>query len=278
MIRYRDNSRFAIVAAVRSGLHGLERLASDPRDVLEVLRLTVPQAERSFPACKRWLPRVTDPRLLELVLTPLILSNFEPDTEHGFGARPLTAGTIMDDTLRTILRRSHLVGLPAADGTTVEIDHVLDALTLVAWLFFYKHRGEIDTETLLAEARTVVERWRVDLTSGPALAGGGGDVLFGFGLVGSAPPARRSRSARYSSRPARTRSASSIGAGRTSCSPDFVLCLKWECVADFGVTAFNSHIYRMAGEGFRDVTISERQVRSVWRPGGAPRTPILVVT
>ena len=77
--RYRDNPRFAIVAAVRSGLHGLERLASDRRDVLEVLRLTVPQAERSFPACKRWLPRITDPRLLELVLTPLILSNFEPD-------------------------------------------------------------------------------------------------------------------------------------------------------------------------------------------------------
>ena len=267
--RYRDNPRFAIVAAVRSGLHGLERLASDPRDVLEVLRLTVPQAERTFPACKRWLPRVTDPRLLELVLTPLILSNFEPDTEHGFGARPLTAGTIMDETLRTILRRSHLVGLPVADGATVEIDHVLDALTLVAWLFFYKHRGEIDTETLLAEARTVVERWRADLASDPALAGGGSDVLFGFGLVGLRVTcaAIAQRTVFVATGPDKVRfihrSWQDFLLARY-----FVLCLKWGCVADFGVTAFNSHIYRMAGEGFRDVTIGEGQVRSVleaWR-------------
>ncbi len=267
--RYRNNARFAIVAAVRSGLHGLERLASDRRDVLEVLRLTVPQAERTFPACRRWLSRITDRRLLDLVLTPLILKNFEPDLEHGFGARGLTAGTIMDETIRAMLRRSHLVGLVAVDGIAVESDHLLDALTLIAWLFFYKHRGEIDAETLQAEARAVVERWRGELASERALAAGSGDLLFGFGLVGQRGTCTAiiQRTVFVSTGPDKVRfihrSWQEFLLARY-----FILCLKWGCVADFGVTAFNSHIYRMAGEGFRDITIGEGQVRSVleaWR-------------
>jgi hypothetical protein len=43
--RYRDHPRFPVVASVRSGIHGLKRLASNPRDVVEVLRLSVAQAE-----------------------------------------------------------------------------------------------------------------------------------------------------------------------------------------------------------------------------------------
>ena len=118
--RYRDNPGFAVVASVRSGLHGLERLASRPPDVVEVLRLSVAQAERTFPTCRRWLAQVSDLRVLDLVLTPLILSSFEPECDSEVDRRSLTAGSIMDQTIRPILRRSHLVGLRLADEKVVE--------------------------------------------------------------------------------------------------------------------------------------------------------------
>jgi hypothetical protein len=47
--RYRDHPRFAVVASVRSGIHGLKRLASNPRDGVEVLRLSFAQAEQPSP-------------------------------------------------------------------------------------------------------------------------------------------------------------------------------------------------------------------------------------
>jgi hypothetical protein len=67
--RYRDNLRFAVVAPVRSDIQCVERLASNPRDVVEVLP--------GLPTCRRWLAHVSDP--LNLVLTPLSLSNLEPE-------------------------------------------------------------------------------------------------------------------------------------------------------------------------------------------------------
>ncbi|MGH6635937.1 MAG: hypothetical protein ACRED0_07315, partial [Gammaproteobacteria bacterium] len=43
----------------------------------------------------------------------------------------------------------------------------------------------------------------------------------------------------------------------------FALCLEWGHVEDFGVTAFNSHIYRMAGELFQGREISEQRMQAV---------------
>jgi hypothetical protein len=50
------------------------------------------------------LAHVSDP--LDLVLTPFILSNFEPQGDGEFDRRSLTAGWIMDQTMRQMLRRS----------------------------------------------------------------------------------------------------------------------------------------------------------------------------
>jgi hypothetical protein len=51
------------------------------------------------------LAHVSDP--LDLVLTPLILSNFEPEGDSELDRRSLTAGWIMDQTMGQMLRRSH---------------------------------------------------------------------------------------------------------------------------------------------------------------------------
>ncbi|MGH2669752.1 MAG: hypothetical protein ACRDH5_11670, partial [bacterium] len=137
--RYGENRRFSVVVAIRSGFHGLERLASDPKDVHEVLRLSVAQAREVFPACRSWLSYVQDPNLLELVLTPLILSNYEPDVEDLGQAQSLTPAAIMDQAMRTMLRRSNLVGVRSPGREAAEIDHLLHALSLIAWLFFSTH-------------------------------------------------------------------------------------------------------------------------------------------
>jgi hypothetical protein len=41
------------------------------------------------------------------------------------------------------------------------------------------------------------------------------------------------------------------------------LCLEWGNVEDFGITCFNSHIYRMAGESFQGQSITEQRMRAV---------------
>ncbi len=157
--RYGENRRFSVVVAIRSGFHGLERLASDPKDVHEVLRLSIAQASEVFPACQGWLPYVQDRNLLDLVLTPLILSNFEPEMEDLSQTQWLTPAAIMDQTIRTVLRRSNLVGLRLPGREATEIDHLLHALSLIAWLFFSTHRGEADAGALSEEAKRAGERW-----------------------------------------------------------------------------------------------------------------------
>ncbi len=261
--RYGDNRNLTIVVAIRSGFHGLERLAGDPRDVHEVLRLTVAQAQSAFPACRSWLPCVRDPGLLELVLTPLILSNYEPEVNCLIDDRALTAAMIMDQAIRTILRRSHLVGVRQVDGQIAEVDPLLHALSLIAWLFFSKHRGELDAGVLVAEAGVAHARWEAHFRERDALAEGC-EVLAGFRQLAHAAMCMPivQHTVFVSTGPNRVRF------GHRSwqeylLAKYFVQCLRWGFVEDFGVTAFNSHIYRMAGECFAGETISESRVQAV---------------
>lgn len=269
--RYASNSRFSVIVGIRSGFPGLEQLANDPRDIHEVLRLSVPQAEQFFPACKTWLPCVNDPKLLDLILTPLILSHYEPDRDCTFDATSLTQTSIMDQTMRTILRRSNLIGAKTGDGHAAEINHLLHALTLIAWLFFYKHRGEINLNMLRDEASIVRKQWERFFDK-RQLVDEAQDVLLGFRLLegGVLSSAVLQRTVFVSTRPNMVRF-SHRNWQEFLLAQYFALCLKWGYVEDFGVIAFNSHIYRMAGEIVQDTTITEDRVRSVlelWKESG----------
>ncbi|MDQ3564091.1 MAG: hypothetical protein M3436_08110 [Pseudomonadota bacterium] len=259
--RYGDNRRFSVVVAIRSGFHGLERLASDPKDVHEVLRLSVAQAREAFPACRSWLSYVQDSNLLDLVLTPLILSNYEPDAEDLSQAQWLTPAAIMDQTIRTILRRSNLVGVRAPGREAAELDDLLYALSLIAWLFFSKHRGEVDTGVLSDEAKRAGERWEGHFRTLGVLEEAA-DVITGFRQVAEGAAAILQRTVFVSTGPNKVRF-SHRSWQEFLLAQYFVLCLRWGNVEDFGVTAFNSHIYRMAGECFRGETITDERVGAV---------------
>jgi hypothetical protein len=266
--RYASNPRFSIIVGIRSGVHGLQRLATDPKDIYEILRLSVYQAEQVFPACRRWLPCVTDHGLLDLVLTPLILSNYEPEVNGEIDPRSLSQSSIMDQTIRTILRRSGLIGIRTRDGQFAEIDHLILALTLIAWLFFYRHQGEIDTEVLREEVRAVHEQWQRFFRDQRPTAEAQ-DITAGFRLVEEASicNAILQRTVFVSTGSNRVRF-THRNWQEFLLAQYFVLCLKCGHVEDFGITAFNSHIYRMAGESFQDTTLTEDRIRAVlesWR-------------
>ena len=156
--RYRGNSRLSFTVAIRAGFPGLQRLAPDPKDVFEVLRLSELQAERFFPACKTWLRYVEDRELVDLILTPLILSNYEPERGSAVSTGSLTRSSILSETIRTFLRRGNLVGMQSG-SPQIEIDHLLWGLVLIAWLFFYRSRGEISVAMLQQESRDVSDQW-----------------------------------------------------------------------------------------------------------------------
>jgi pimeloyl-ACP methyl ester carboxylesterase len=269
--RYATNPRLSFVVAIRAGFPGLERLAGDPRDIHEILRLSAPQAKRCFPACRKWLDSIDDRQLVDLILTPLILSNYEPGRDDRLDSEALTQTSILDQTIRTILRRSSLIGMQSGTGLPVEIDHLVDALTLIAWLFFYRSRGEIRIAALQKEARDVNGHWRRFMRDSD-LTHDAEELAEGFRLVEQEGPcsALLQRSVFVST-----------GSGKVRFSHRhwqefllaryFALCLRSGHVEDFGATAFNSHIYRMAGEIQRGYTITEEQMQSVlkeWRNSG----------
>jgi len=269
--RYANNPRLAFIAAIRAGFPGLQRLADDPRDIHEILRLSPPQAKRCFPACRTWLDSIGDRQLIELILTPLILSNYEPGRDDRLDTGALTQTSILDQTIRTILRRSSLAGMQTGSGQFAGIDHLVDALTMIAWLFFYKSRGEISIEVLREEARESNGRWH-RFVDDSKLVQASAELLEGFRLVEQAEPcnALLQRSVFVSTGPGKVRF-SHRHWQEFLLARYFALCLRWGHVEDFGITAFNSHIYLMAGELLRGHTITEEQMQSVlqaWRTSG----------
>ncbi len=261
--RYRSNSRLSFIVAIRAGFPGLQRLADDPKDIFEVLRLSETQAERFFPTCKTWLRHIDDRELVNLMLTPLILSNYEPERGSAVASGSLTRSSILGQTIRTIVRRSNLVGMRTKAAQVVEIDHLLYALTLIAWLFFHKSRGEIGTEVLQTEARDVGKQWDA-FFSRQGSESGASDIIMGFRLVGDPETcnALLQRTVFVATGPEKVRF-SHRHWQEFLLAQYFALCLEWGNVEDFGVTAFNSHIYRMAGDLFHGQTISEQRMRAV---------------
>lgn len=266
--QFANNSQLTIIVGIRSGFPGLQRLVNDPKDIYEVLRLSSLQAEQVFPACKKWLCHIKNPELLELVLTPLILSNYEPDRDIQFDAKSLTQASILDQTIRTIIRRSNLVGIKTEQIQFTEIDHLLFALTLISWIFFYKSRGEINVDVLRTEAGVVRERWEGYFLQNK-LSATSSDIVSGFKLVEDITSCKAilQRTIFIETGPGMTRF-SHRSWQEFLLAQYFTLCLKWGFVDDFGVTAFNSNIYRMAGDVFQNTTLTEDRIKSVldsWR-------------
>jgi len=155
--RYRTNDKFSIVTVCRSSLPGVENYADTNSNSYEVARLSIDDAKNNFPVCGAWLDFVKDQNLLDVVLTPLILSSL--DDQLSIDNKPLNATHIIGQTIDAILRKSSLEGATLPDGTVISREHLLIALMLIAWAFFKHALGEVSLHRMRIEVQVVASQW-----------------------------------------------------------------------------------------------------------------------
>ncbi|MCI0668074.1 MAG: ATP-binding protein [Methylococcaceae bacterium] len=282
--RYAGNPNLSIVIGIRNTLQGIERLVSNPRDIHEILRLSVEQAKQVYPACQTWIETVRDRELMDFILTPLILSNYEPDPSCQISAGPDSQSTLLCQTVRTVLLRSGLVA-GRVDAREIEIEHLGSAMIAIAWLFFYKSRGEINIEILQREALEFHRRWK-DYFAGQeqcnetfyleSIAAEKEELLFGFSLAGNPIICEDllQRSLFVPTGPGRVRF-------RHRHWQEFLLgqylslCIRMHNFDELGIAAFHSRIYRMAGDTFGDRVISEGCIRALFQSWRKSRNPFV---
>ena len=253
--RYRHNPKFSILTVCRHNLPGVEQYANGYKDIYEILPLTVKEAKHSFPICSNWLDYVQDKNLLNVVLTPLILSSLDdmPDID----GRDLNETHIIGQSIDSILRKSSLENAKLPDGTIINREHLLIALMLVAWVFFRKALGEISLKQMRTEVQTIANEWTLFLQSNNledeneqlntslALLN---DEYFVMGLIQRTLFITTGHNKiRFSNRQWHDYLIALY----------FKQCLTLGNVDDFGLTAFNPVIYRMAGELMSDDVITE---------------------
>lgn len=283
-VRYADNPNLNIVIGIRNTLQGIERLVENPRDIHEILRLSVTQAKQVYPSCQSWIEKIRDRELMDFILTPLILSNYEPDPSCQLSAGPDSQSALLCQTVRTVLYRAGLVGGEIEDQE-IQIDHLATALIAIAWLFFYKSRGEIHFEALQREAVDFYRRWR-DYFAGQAefnenfylesIVAEKHDLLFGFSLVAN-PKICEDLLQRSLFVP--------TAAGRVRfrhrhwqeflLGQYLALCIRMHNFHELGIAAFNSRIYRLAGDSFGERVITENCVRSLIKSWRQHRNPFI---
>ncbi len=283
-VRYAENPNLSIVIGIRNTLQGIERLVDSPRDIHEILRLSVQQAKQVYPACQSWIDTIHDRELMDFILTPLILSNYEPDPNCQISAGPDSQSALLCQTVRTVLARAGLVG-GEIERKEIEIDHLGHAMMVIAWLFFYKSRGEINIEVLRLEAVEFHQRWKTyferqarsnETFYRETIAAEQEDILFGFSLAGN-PKICEDLLQRSLFVP--------TAAGRVRFRhrhwQEFLLgqylslCIRMHNFDELGIAAFHSRIYRMAGDSFGDRVISENCIRALFQNWSKSRNPFV---
>lgn len=271
--RYAENARLTVIIAIRSNFHGLDRLTDAPNHIYEILRLSIAQSKQLYPSCGELIDQIQDRELLDFILTPLILSKYEPDPRLKSSGQGLTRARIMQQTLRAILERGQLVGFTGKYEKNVEIDQLALALTLIAWLFFYRSRGEIHTDVLREEAAALRERWENFFRAIRAsdrdfylneLEKNVNDSAAAFRLIEKPETchALLQRTVFVPSGPNRVRFAHRNWQ-EFLLAQYLALCIKSRHFEELGITAFHSRIYRMTGDFFHHKVIDEACIRAL---------------
>jgi len=258
--RYRHNPNFSLLTVCRSSLPGVEAFANTHKDIYEVERLTIDEAKSAFPVCGTWLDYVQDKKLLDVVLTPLILSSL--DDMPGINGSDLNATHIIGRSIESILRKSSLEGTTLPDGSIVSREHLLIALMLVAWVFFRRALGEISLNQMQIEVQRIANEWEVFLESS-SLDAENEQLKTSLALLND----------EYFIKSLIQRTLFiTTGQNKVRFSNrqwhDYLIalyfkqCLTLGHVDDFGETAFNPVIYKMAGEIMQDDIITEEMANN----------------
>lgn len=275
--KYRDNPRFTIIICARSSFYGIQHMVKDPKDIYEVLRLTKAQAKQLYPKSQSWIDSVEDPDLLDVILTPLILANYEPCAECTFQRGEATQASIMCQTIRTILLRSNLTELSLPDNKRATTDHLIHALVLIAWLFFYRSRGEISVDVLTSEAYQTIKRWQDYFASvqqsdpvfyNEQLQDTHEQMLIGFSIVENADTCKLLLEHTLFVPTGANRFRFSHRSWQEYLLAQYlVVNVRTHHFEELGYTAYHSRIYKLAGEAFPDQAITEpciSQLLNTW--------------
>ncbi len=269
---YSSNTQLSIVVAIRNDVYGLDRLADDPTATYEILPLSRQQAIENFPNCKTWVSNVQNPKLLDKILTPLVLNNYKPTSAQFSGSNRITQASILNQIIETFLRNSRLVGRHIKNHEFIELENLLISLSIIAWLFFYKSRGEIHRELLSEEATQLKEQWQVFFTNkgNPRESEGflsACEIIENADLctlllnsdvfISTGPDMYRFTHRHWQE----------LLLGRF-----FLNCIRYQNFEDFGNVKLYAGIYRMAGDMYQGQAISTEQVQCVidtWKATGS---------
>jgi hypothetical protein len=134
---------------------GIEELYETAHEVVEVLALSRPQAERLFPGISEVLSSIDDPRLEKLLLTPLVLIHLGPQILRFAPTQLSTRAKIFATALEILVVRSKLTEMEFSRKAQTW----LDALSVVAWLFFATFRGSFARTLLRTELEALHREW-----------------------------------------------------------------------------------------------------------------------
>jgi hypothetical protein len=179
----------------------------------------------------------------------------------GINGSDLNATHIVGQSIESILRKSSLEGGILPNGDVINREHLLIALMLVAWVFFRKALGELSLKQVKTEIQGIADEWSQFLQSNQ-LEGENEQLNTSLALLNEdyfiSGLVQRTlfittghNKIRFSNRQWH----------------DYLLalyfkqCLTLGNVDDFGDTAFNPVIYRMAGELMHNEIITEQMAQ-----------------
>ena len=261
--QYSSNTKLSIVIAIRNDIHGLDRLADDPSATHEILPLSRQQAIETFPACKAWLSSVEDEKLLEKILTPLVLNNYRASAAQRLGSNTLTQAYILNQIIETFLRNSRLVGTRLTNSHFVELEHLFIALSIIAWLFFYRSRGEIIRADLCMETVQLRKRWE-GYFANQAHSRENEDFITACTIIENVKLCTLLlNSDVFLSTGAEKFRFTHRSWQELLLARFFINCFRYRYFDDFGSAKLYSGIYRMAGEMYQGPAISTEQVQRI---------------
>jgi len=268
--RYRHNPKFSILTVCRNSLADVNAFANHPYDIYSVSQLTIEEANNSFPICSNWLNYVQDKDLLDIVLTPLILSTLDEKLECS-NTIPLNASHIIGQSIDSILRKSSLTGLTLSDGQIVKKSHLHLILMLIAWTFFKNALGAISLSRLRNEVQLIAKQWATHLQANnleyendnlkTSLALLNNEQLVSGLIQRSLFVTLSHNKIRFSNRQWHDYLVALY----------FKQCLLLGHIEEFSETAFNPSIYTMAGELMTHDMITENMIKhaiSRWKLTG----------
>jgi hypothetical protein len=155
---FASNHGLTLILVARSSQVGLSELVPSADNTVEILRLSLEQAERIGSGIGGIIGKIRDERLAELLLTPLILSELGVKISGGeIVADHLRAGSdIMEHALRAIMEKKELDKTINRRGAPIPLDVYLDAAMLIAAGYYRQSFTQRAADEIVLETKQTV--------------------------------------------------------------------------------------------------------------------------